>query len=151
MGEELKELTDYLTGADIIRNIKSNEQGLKQRNLLEITRDYAAYGVTVSQRFAPHATIIFGLERVVEGKYEQGVLALVSIPLLSLLNRKFFPSGEEIIRSKAVVDYLVGADIPDDIIAREQIADKISKRSFGGNPQPKRIVFNSLVFFSFGK
>lgn len=127
-GAKQESILDYLSGADVIRNIRANEQIQSQRNLLQIVRDYAAYGVAVSQRFLLHSTALFGLERIAEGKYEQGIIALSVAPFFGALSRAVFPPGEEIKNAKVVVEYLVGVDIPRYIKAEEKIADKIAKR-----------------------
>ena len=126
----MNEVLQYFAGQDVFSVIRSNEQSAKasNRNLLTRLMDYAAYGVAVSQRFVPHATLVFGLERMIEGKYTQGTIELAVVPFLATLNHVFFPQGEEIANAKAVVEYLVGVDILRYVKATKQIQDKVEKR-----------------------
>ena len=122
---------EHFTGQDVFAAIRAHEQATQvdDRNLFTRIRDYAAYGVAVSQRFLFHGIAAVGLERIIEGKYEQGLIVLSVAPYAALLDRVIYTrNGNIVSKAQAVVDYLVGIDLLRYVRASEQISDRVENR-----------------------
>ncbi len=121
----------YFIGTDILPCIRANEKAAKENNRTLLTKitDYAAYGYAYLQRFTPHVTFLVGLERIIEGKYVEGLMELSVVPLLSEIDRTLTREGQAINNAKSVINYIIGTDIIEYMKVNEPFVKKIEKRN----------------------